>query len=249
MTGVGLWASGYPDTAAWARGTPDSSVGTPAAELIPAALRRRASTLTRIVAEATQAARAESGADLGRCAMVLGSAFGEISAMVEMIGSFREDEGMPSPTRFHNSVHNTPVAFASIATGNQGFVTAIAAGDETAAMALCEAVGVSAERGGEVLLVLADETLPPPLGTQRPYASGAVALILSNDSARSSRARLGPPRRGAAPPIPLPAAFAAHPCAGGFALVAALESGRWGPVPLGSREEGWVVDLEPVTSP
>jgi 3-oxoacyl-(acyl-carrier-protein) synthase len=245
VTGVGLWAPGYRDLAAWLRGTPDPAVTTAPAELIPAALRRRASALSRMVAEAARAAAAEAGADLSRASMVLGSGYGEIVAAVEMIGSFREAEGMPSPTKFHNSVHNAPLAYLSMATGNQGLATAIAAADATTATALQEAMAVLAERGGEVLVVLADEAVPAPLTPPAPWAAGAVALVLTDATRPTARARLGLPRRGTAPPIAMPPGFAAHPCAGGFALAAALASGRSGPVPLGPATDGWIVDLEP----
>ncbi len=246
VTGVGVWAPGYRDAAAWLRGTPDPAVTAAPAELIPAALRRRASALSRMVAEAARAAAIEGGADLSRASMVLGSALGEIAACVEMIGSLREAEGMPSPTKFHNSVHNAPVAYVSMATGNQGLATAIAAGDATPAMALLEAIGVLADRGGDVLVVLADEAVPPPVAPRIPWAPGAVALVLSGAPGARARARLGPPRRGTAPEIPMPGGFAAHPCAGAFALAAAIASRRGGPVPLGPAEDGWVVDVEPV---
>lgn len=246
VTGTGLWAPGFRDVAAWTRGTPDPAVTTAPAEFVPAVLRRRASGLSRMVAETALAAAREAGADLSRVSMVLGSAFGEIAAAVEMIGSFRTGEGMPSPMRFHNSVHNAPVAYASMATGNQGLATAVAAGEETAGVALQEAIGVLAERGGDVLLVLADESIPPPLHACRPYAPGAVALVLSGEATARARARLGAPRRGTAPAVPMPPGFGTHPCAGAFALVAAVASRRGGPVPLGSGEDGWVADLEPV---
>lgn len=248
VTGAAVWAPGYRDLAAWLRGTPDPAVTTAPAELIPAALRRRASALSRMVAEAARAAAAEGGAELSRASMVLGSGYGELVAAAEMIASFREAEGMPSPTKFHNSVHNAPVAYVSMATGNQGLATAIAAGDATAGMALQEAMGVLAERGGDVLVVLADEAVPQPLAPRVPWAPGAVALVLSGAPRPGARARLGSPHRGTAPAIALPAGFAAHPCAGGFALAAALASGRSGPVPLGPAEDGWIVDLEPVSA-
>lgn len=248
MIGEGLWAPGFRDAGAWLRGEPDPAVASAPAELLPAALRRRASALSRMVAEVASAAAAGSGADLGRVSIVLGSAFGELGAAVEMIRSFRDGEGMPSPTRFHNSVHNTAVAYASMAAGNHGLATAVAAGDDTAGAALLEALGVLEERGGEVLLALADEAVPPPLAPLRPFAPGAVALVLSAAPGPSARARLSGLRRGTAPAVRMPEGFAAHPCAGGFALVAAASARRAGPVPLGAAGEGWIVDLEPVSA-
>ena len=244
VAGKGLWAPGFRDAAAWLQGQPDAAVAAPAAELLPAASRRRASALTRMVAEAAGAAAAESGTDLGQAPIVLGSRFGEIGAAVEMIASFREGEGLPSPTRFHNSVHNGPAAYVSMATGNRGLATAVAAGDDTAGMALLEAIGILDERGGDVLLLLGDEALPPPLAGCRSYTPGAVALVLSSAPRRSGCVRLQGLRRGTAPAVELPRGFAEHPCAGGFALVAAASRGA-GTVALGAAREGWIVDLYP----
>ena len=157
--GVGLWTPGFASAAAWASGTPDPAVTSPRSEILPAALRRRASPLTSMVASAAGEAAAQAGADLARLPFVLGSALGEIGIAVTMLNEYRVGEGLPSPTRFHNAVHNGPAAYVSIATANRGFSTALAAGPETPAAALLEAAALLAERGGDVMVVLADE--PP----------------------------------------------------------------------------------------
>jgi hypothetical protein len=157
--GIGLWTPGFAGAAAWRAGTPDPAATAARPEILPPALRRRATPLAAMVASAAAEAAAQAGAELGRLPLVFGSALGEQSAL-SMLEEFRHGEGMPSPTRFHNSVHNGPVAYVSIATGNRLFSTTLAAGWETPAAALVEAAALLAQRGGEVLVVQGDQ--PPP---------------------------------------------------------------------------------------
>jgi hypothetical protein len=198
-----------------------------------------------MVADAAAQAATQAGADLARVPLVLGSSLGEIGVAVAMLGEFRRDEGLPSPTRFHNAVHNGAAAYVSIATGNRGFSTALAAGPETAAAALLEVAALLAERGGEVILALADEPPPAPFAPARPYPPLAVAIHLSAEPGPATRATLRALRRAEGPGPRLPAPFADHPCAGGLALAAAVWAGTGGQVRLGpSGARGWVVEVE-----
>jgi hypothetical protein len=247
--GVGLWTPGFAGFEAWAAGAPDPAVTTPRAELLPPTLRRRATSLTNMVATAAAQAAAQAGADLARVPLVLGSSIGETSALA-LLEEFLVGEGMPSPTRFHNSVHNGPIAYVSIATGNRGFSTAIAAGRETSAAALVEAAAFLAEQGGELVVVLADEPPQAPFEPARPYPPLAVALHLSAAPGPATRAALRDLRRAPAGGPRLPAAFADHPCAGGLALAAAVWSGASVQVALGPEgPRGWAVDVAPGTGP
>jgi len=242
--GVGLWTPGFADLAAFAAGVPGPAGSAPRAELLPAALRRRATPLAQMVAAAAAQAAAQAGADLATVPMVFGSALGEIGLAVSMLGEFRQGEGLPSPTRFHNAVHNGPAAYVSIATGNHGFATALAAGPETTAAALLEVAALLAERGGEAILALADEPAPAPFAPARPFPPLAVAIHLSARGGPRTRAVLRGPRREAGPPPDLPSPYADHPCAGGLALARAIWAGAAGPVHLGpAGERGWVVEL------
>jgi hypothetical protein len=218
------------------------------AQALPPALRRRASPLTLLVCDALAQAAAEAGADLAAIPVLLGSAYGEIGTAVEMMRSFDDGAGLPSPIRFHNSVHNTPVAYASIGHGNRGFSTALAAGPETVAMALVEAAALLAERGGDALVVFADEPLPEPFVPARPWGAAAAALHLATAPLASPRARLGAPRRGSAAAAALAPGLEGHPCAGAFALVEAVRRGRSGPVSIGPPRDGWVVEVEAAAS-
>jgi hypothetical protein len=243
--GIGLWTPGFASAAAWRAGTPDPAVATPRAELLPPALRRRATPLASMVAAAAAEAAAQAGADLSRLPLVFGSALGEQSAL-SMLEEYRHGEGMPSPTRFHNSVHNGPVAYVSIATGNRHFSTTLAAGWETPAAGLLEAAALLAQRGGEVLLVLGDQAPLPPFHFEDSFPPLAIAFHLADSPGAGTLGTLRGPRRaeGRAPRVPV--SFAHHTLAGALALAAAVWDGAEGEVALGpAGPRGWAVDVVP----
>lgn len=241
--GWGLFTPGFSSLEAWLAGTPDEAVTIPPAAILPPTLRRRATSLTCLVATAAAAAAAQAEEDLSRIPLILGSTVGENAALA-ILNELEVGDGMPSPTRFHNSVHNGPIAYVSIATGNHGFSTAIAAGRETPAAALVEAQGLLFEQGGALVVVLADEPPKAPFGPARPYPPLAVALCLSASPSPLTRATLhGPVRRPSGAAI-VRAPYCDHPAAGALALAAAIASGRLGEVPLGPEgPRGWVVEV------
>jgi hypothetical protein len=196
-------------------------------------------------AVAGQAAQ-QASLDLSRVPLVLGSAHGEIVAAVEMMREFAGPTGLPSPTRFHNSVHNASAAYLSIATGNHGFSTAVAAGRATPAATMLEAMALLREYGGDALLIVLDEPPPEPFASADPYPAAAVAICLSTSPGPHALAAVSEPRRGPAPCVELPDGLAFHPCAGAFALVAAILAGRPATVGLGADGVGpWFVDVAP----
>lgn len=247
VDGVGLWAQGFRDAATWASGEADQAVVEPPASILAAALRRRATPLTRMAVEVAAQAADQAGAALAESPLVFGSALGEVACATEIIASFREVGGLPSPTRFHNSVHNTAVGYLSIATGNRHGASAVAAGSATTAAALIEAAILLAERGGSVLLLLADEAIPAPLDAWGGYRGAAAALHLSAAPVVRTLARIANLRRGLAAHPAVPDGWLGHPCAGGLSLVAAIVRGSRGTHGLGPwTEHGWNVDLEAV---
>ncbi len=245
--GLGLCAPGHSGTATWSAAFPGMEVSEATGDLLPPALRRRASSLARMaVAVAGQAAH-QAGVDLSSVPLILGSAYGEIVAAVEMMGEFGGATALPSPIRFHNSVHNAAAAYLSIASGNHGFSTALAAGAATPVAAVLEAVALLGERGGDALLVLLDEPPPAPFERAVPYPAAAAAFCLSSRPGPRTLAALSEPRRGSTPRADLPDGLERHPCAGAFALLAAVTSRRSATVSLGADGVGaWLVDVSPV---
>jgi len=243
--GVGLWTPGFASAAAWVAGTPDPAVASARAAILPPALHRRATPLALMVATAAAEAASAAGATLASLPVIFGAALGEQSALA-MLEEFRRGEGMPSPTRFHNSVHNGPAAYVSMATGNREFSTTVAAGWETPAMALLEAAALLAGRGGEALLVLADQPPLTPFELRQPFPPLALAFHLSCDPGLGTLAALRGPRRGEGRAPRVPAAFASHTLAGALAVATAVLRGQAGEVALGpAGARGWAVEVLP----
>ncbi|MCA9694789.1 MAG: beta-ketoacyl synthase chain length factor, partial [Myxococcales bacterium] len=148
------------------------------------------------------------------------------------------------PTRFHNSVHNTAAGYLSIVTANRGVHTAIAAGRETAAMAVLEAACMVAAGLGPVLTIIVEEALPDVLAADGGrYEPLAVGLLLATEQAGRPRLTL---RRGV---VDVTLDPAQSPCAPALALHEAIVRATSEPrvVPLGPVAEGgqtWYAEVE-----
>lgn len=232
ITGVGAWAPGFADRASFVARAPRPGVTAPPAELLPARLRRRTSLLTRMAAEVLAQASAGLTIDLHVASIVFGSIYGEIQTTGDLLTAMIDDPGSPlSPTKFHNSVHNTAIGYLSIATKNHVGSTAVSAGGSTVAMALLEASTILAAEGGAVLVALAEEPLPPPLDAEGRWAPLAVGLVVERPGRGGLPIRFAESEGPFTAPRPLPPDLAANPLAPALWLVDALATGT-GRVPL-----------------
>ena len=93
-----------------------------------------------------------------------------------------------SPTRFHNSVHNAPAGYWSIATRDAARLDQPCAFDASFAAGLLEAAALVAADGERVLLVAYDAPYPEPLRAMRPVPD-AFALALRARAAARAAAR------------------------------------------------------------
>ena len=127
----------------------------PLPDALPAVERRRAGKAVRI----SLAAGLEAATAAGRSARDMGSVFtsstgdGEnVHAICEMLAS---NDRMISPTRFHNSVHNAPSGYWSIATGSQKSADSLAAFDASFGAGMMEALSRLAADPDEPVLLIA----------------------------------------------------------------------------------------------
>lgn len=247
VSGLGLWSPGYPNAEAFVARQADPAVVSPAGAVFPPGIRRRASVLTRAAADAFIEAARQGGADLARVPTVYTSAYGEIVATIEMLVQMAtEPDGLPSPTLFHNSVHNTSAGYVSIATKNPSFSTSLAGGPHGFAFGLVEAAAWLEQSGGEVVLVVFDEPPPAPFAPATPWTTFAAAFHLGAERRPQSRARLLNLRQQNVPGA-VPEPFSTHTCAAALLLIDAVARGRGGTLPLSlSGEADWAVDVEPL---
>lgn len=246
VAAAGLWLPGFGDAQSWSRSEPNVAVVAPTADILPAMIRRRASTLTRMAADAY--AQATAGCDRSAIATVVGSAWGETAALAELLEQMAEPDGQPSPTRFAGSVHNAASGQLSIVTGLQGFATSIAAGTATTAMTLLESLALLASGHRAVAAVLADIE-PPRALAHYPCANLAVALLLVADGdERMPQLRRLSHLQGEDAVVPpgWSAHIAANPCAGAARLCYAVLNGLPARVSLEpDGGPGWAVDVVP----
>lgn len=257
VIGLGLWAPGIPGVAAWASppGPLPASDGEepgerPPCDVLPPRERRALSLTTRMGIEVIGQAVASAGVDRSRVGLVFASAYGELETAFDQMEMMAGADGRLSPARFKNSVHNTATGLLSIAFGNRGFSTALAAGDRSFAAGLVEGLALLDQEGGAVVVAVADDVPAEAFrGAGRPaFSPLGLALCLAADplpaGAAAPLARLeGPVRAGgraaASGPGAVPAAFAGNPAAASLPLLAALlgRSSGWVPIEPGPAEE------------
>ncbi len=246
VRGIGLWTPGFADAEAWCAGTRSDDSSGPEAKLLDGAIRRRATSLTRMAIEALQQAAERGRCDLRTVPTIWASAHGEHETGVALLEMMHRDEGRLSPTRFHNSVYNTASGYASIASGNQAFSTTLSGGPELVGSALLEACCLLHGGAREVIVVLADEPMGPPFDHPGVRTPLAVAMCLAADPAGAA-ARIEVPRReGSQGCAPRPE-FGALYLSAVLPLVECIAAARSGRVPLeldlGANDAVWSTEV------
>ena len=159
--------------------------------LLPANERRRATPTIKLALQA--AGQALEQLDLaGETLWSVFATSGGDGRIIDSICKALTLEGRPvSPTQFHNSVHNAPAGYWSIATASQRPSVSLSAHEGTFSAGLLDAAVTAAVEGATVLLVAYDHPLPPPLGEKRPMiAPFACAFILSAERGKANTAKL-----------------------------------------------------------
>ncbi len=182
VTGLSLWTPGYGSLAAWARGEEDVSCTDCSCAWVPPRLLRGASRFTRMLGEAAEQATRDAGGDPRTIATVYGSDYGEIETMIVLLDTIFRGDGQLSPMRFKNSVHNAASGLCSIGQANQSFSTALAAGTRTFEASMLEALALLDERGGSVVVSIADDVLPEPLLSLEGWEGMAVGIVLEREA-------------------------------------------------------------------
>jgi hypothetical protein len=160
-------------------------------EKLPPAERRRVGVPVKLsMAIGLEAAR-HAGADVASLATVFSSTEADCENTHAILEALASSERAMSPTRFHNSVHNAPSGYWSIATGSMQPSTSLNTYDATFAAGLLEAVTQILSNGKPCMLLAFDTAFPQPIRNLRaiPDAMG-VALVLSPKQTQTSRACL-----------------------------------------------------------
>lgn len=209
--------------------------------LLERTLRRGLSDVTRLFMHAARLALADARVEAAQVQVIFASAYGEI-ATAEALLAEAHDANASSPARFRNSVHNTATGLLSISAQNRLPCTALAAGGDTVAMGLLEAAAQLAAGAERLLLVFAEERVPPAISLEHLHEPLAVALVLGRAGGAEARSTLSHLRR-AAPVSTLPVPHPAHPLGPAAGLVQALSQHRSGTLIVGDGENPWCIDV------
>lgn len=151
----------------------------PSLELLPPAERRRASPIIKAGIGAGLEACLDAGMPSYDIQTVFTSSGGDGANCVSICQQLATSDRLISPTKFHNSVHNTVAGYWGIATGCMRPSQVIGAGDGSFAAGLFEAAAQTLVSGKPCLLVSYDTSYPEPLNTYRRITdTAAIAAVL-----------------------------------------------------------------------
>jgi Beta-ketoacyl synthase, N-terminal domain len=247
VAGLGVSIPGFPSVASFMAREPQG-MEPPPGTLLDKHSRRRASDLTKALADAYGEALAHAQLPPTTVASVFGSALGEVSTMISLLDQMWRETGALSPMRFATSVHNAAAGVVSIGTKNTGFTTSLGADYDTPAMALMEAMGIALASGEPVVVACGDEAAPSDLvgGAIGWGALCAAVALVPDEGAPGEWLRISAPEiMPASLPAPaLPAPLASNPNAGLLDLIDAVTRGLTGTLRLDrGRGRGFAVTL------
>jgi len=205
------WSPGIEDAQAWSHwcAAPSelASEGRPDARFLPAMLRRRCSSLARIMLTAAFDCCSET--ELGEVATVFASRHGNINESIDLLDRLAERQPL-SPTAFSHTVHNAQAGLFSIAAANRRASSSIAAQRDSFACGYLEALTLlEREPDRPVLLVVGDVPLAPTFAAlvEEPAGSYGLGLLLAREGEGTELAFGRPPDASAPEPARWPDAI------------------------------------------
>ncbi len=203
-----------------------------ASPLLPPAERRRCVPTVRLAMAVGAEALGHAGRDPAGVATVFTSSSGDPDTLHNILETLASADRELSPTRFHNSVHNAPAGYWSIATGCREPSTSLCRDDESFQAGLLEAVTQAVVDRRVVALIAYDLPYPEPLASvRRIVAPLGIALVLTPERTERTVAELEITlRQGAVEPTrmadpELEALRTGNPAGRGLPLLAALAGG------------------------
>ncbi len=180
VLGPGLegWPEAQPVLAGEVPYTPRPLQSKPSVLLPPAERRRAGATVGLALATGAEALE-HARRDAAEMATVFAASGGDGGTVHEILSVLASEQRNVSPTRFHNSVHNAPSGYWSVATGSRAPSTSLCAFDDSFAAGLLEAAAQACVQDCPVTLIAYDVPYPQPLHAARPIVSAfSAALVL-----------------------------------------------------------------------
>ncbi|MDF3983721.1 beta-ketoacyl synthase chain length factor [Luteibacter sp. PPL554] len=194
IKGVGLWAPGAPTWDAFralvAENGQPGATERPAASVLPPNERRRAPESVLLAATAAGQAVSMAGLDAAHVPCVFASAHGDQAITDYMCTTLATAPGELSPTKFHNSVHNAPAGYWTIATHCHASSSAVCGGEASFGAGLLEAATLAIADERDVLLASYDIAGSGPLGDMTTSTGPFAGALVLSPRADGALARL-----------------------------------------------------------
>lgn len=192
VRGPGL--NGWDDAAKILRGeaphqTAETTIAAPS--ILSPLERRRASNTVKLALGVAQEAVERIGADAAQLPAIFASSQGESHVTHQLLDALAVRAPLLSPTKFHNSVHNTASGYWSIVVNSHMPCDSLAAGEYTFGAAILKAaVDIEVERR-PLLVVVFDAPFPEPMNQVYPMSSPfAVAMVIEPPDAAKAICRV-----------------------------------------------------------
>jgi Beta-ketoacyl synthase, N-terminal domain len=233
VEGIGWWSAGLPDWPAAAQalraGTVPAEVKSrPAATILPPNERRRATEPVLLACDVGGQACAMAMRSPADLPCIFTSAHGDLEVTDGLCATLASEPLEVSPTRFHNSVHNAPAGYWTIAAHCLQPSCAMSAQDGSFAAGLLEAAIHAHAEQTPVLFAAYDNAVRGPLGdVVQGSDSFGTALVIHTERTSRTIATLTLrhlPQESAPSPTPAPWTPLAHttPVAASMPLFLAL---------------------------
>jgi hypothetical protein len=197
LHGIGMLGPGLPDwpsaRAILAGAVPYRMQATeiPATALLPPAERRRVGRTVRTALVVGSEAIGTTTMAAASLKSVFTSSGGDGVNCDEICRVLASSDRQISPTRFHNSVHNAPAGYWSIAHNATAASTSLGGFDGSFSVGLIAAMSQVVVDQCPVLLIAYDTDYPEPLRAKRPIPDAfGVALLLTPSGSTASLGRL-----------------------------------------------------------
>jgi len=169
----------------------DAPLVIPPNDLLPSAERRRTGLAVKIAMAIGCEAVANAQRNAAELPSVFASSAGEGENMQAIFETLAADGREISPTRFHNSVHNAPSGYWSIATKSMAPSISLACYDASFVAGLIEAGAQAFTGENAVVLMSYDAPYTQPVHAARPIsASFGIGLVLTGNKTSRSLAEL-----------------------------------------------------------
>jgi hypothetical protein len=163
----------------------------PSASSLPPAERRRVGRAVKLALAVGREAIAAAGLDATTLPTVFTSSGADGYNCHEICAVLASDDRQISPTRFHNSVHNAPAGYWSIATGAMTPAAVLSAFDASFGAGLLEAMAQVSVDAPRCVLIAYDTDYPEPLRSVRPIPDAfGMALVLAAAPTERAVARI-----------------------------------------------------------